>query len=465
MASCERGFLTSSKIYTGVAGLIAVHTVLNMYYSSPPGPLDSTGFNSALNLAALSTALEEGSNTDISCDAASSKDGYMKVLSYVALSEQLLDGMQAHISDIANVLSSDHTQMRQSIAIMSSLEDSISQSLEGTSSSVKLLTCIQDSLLRDSPNWLDESGDSKLLEELQEKIRSVRDAQRHAHDQLFSLLIDVWRAFIQVKHDTQSKLAETLEDSLNILAVEDLRILQDNVISAVRQHGDTSSPCQIGGYMSEVATITLSLADLMTAEKYLLEGEQRLTSQEQLKCAKARLHSIVRHADLLAAQTDIDVSAAESRYRGAVLTAKKYAFEEEIAKFQAKYAFFLTDQGRYDEALPIAKQSLNIDSREPVARLAIVRAQQQNGQLDAPAKIRAAKDTLASLSDNFSPSSVEEGLRSELFSSFDSWGKVAEVQDQHWSAGGIVAIGRQCMQYTDVAHFLLCFICGGTLPG
>jgi len=367
--------------------------------------------------------------------------------------------MQAHIFDITKVLASDYTQMHQAIKTTFSLKDEICQRLESASSSVAILNCAQSA---QHPSSSPGASDSR--EQLQQKIRVVNGARRRTREQLFSLLLELWRVYWRTHSDVQNKLAETIEDSTDILAIQEIRELQDFVISMMKQHGDIDSTCEIGVYMSDVASLSLSLDDLIIAEGYLVEGEQLLKNEKRLQCAKARIERTAKHADLLASQLDIDVSAAESRYQGAIHIAKRYGFQREMAHFQGKYALFLTDQGRDEEAVQVTNQALRTDSTEPVARLAKVKAQQQAGELDSSTKIMAAKDTLDSLKDGLAPAAVEENLRLELFSSFDSWGKVAEVQGQKWSAGGIIALGRQCMQYSDVAELLICFICGGTFP-
>lgn len=458
MTSMHQGFMSPSKIYTGVAGLITASMLCN--YFNPPLPLDSIGLE--LDLADFSdvSALLTDDQFDAgsSCLASTSIEDAKKVVSQAALVEEHLHQTENRLSKLTKLLEDDFTLKRRTIATLVALEAPIRSLQDIVVSSEKKLGCIDGSKFE-----TDMVAPPDL--EVQSRAQSLRAAHHVIHDRLFNLVTELSRASVKFNLEAQERQHETLGDYLEMSAEADIIKLQDFVIEEVSRYGAPNQQCRIGEFMSEVAAITLSLKDLVKAEEYLSKGEQALTGDMQRQCALTRAQRIFQHAELLASQTDVDEVAAESRYRGAVQVANKYKLKRETATFLGRYASFIAAQGRPEEALKTALSALRLNVDEPAAALTAVNVRHQLGQLDNTEKIVEATQTLRGLRDQLEAFPELEGLREQLETSFASWGKVADTQATGWSVEGLLAVGRECLQYTDVAHVMLCFIAGGAFPG
>jgi tetratricopeptide (TPR) repeat protein len=258
---------------------------------------------------------------------------------------------------------------------------------------------------------------------------------------------------------------ETLADSYTFAVSSSIQRLESVAIAEVDDSPDAHF--EVGMLLSEVFVIGRSRETLVKAEELLRKGEELSPPTQRQFHALARAERLYEHGQVLATEWDLDHEVAGSRYRNAVkITLGQQKFQEG-ARYLARYAHFLSDNGLLEEALNTANKAVELDKAEsePLARYLQISLSQRLGELRTPAQIRSAEVQLDNIAGKLGAWPEAEASRTSLREELDRWHAVSEAGStgSDWF-GRVLDVGRACVQHGDAAKLTLCLLCKGILP-
>jgi len=179
------------------------------------------------------------------------------------------------------------------------------------------------------------------------------------------------------------------------------------------------------------------------SERLLSEALKASNEASEKLISKQVLMRLAKHAKTLAEMKQS--AAAEWRYRSGAELAKAHGHHQMASSALAQLSYFLSLNGRYEQALEAATESLEFND-DALAAYLQVSLKMSLGELRTEEQVQEALETVKQVKGKL-PAEHLEGLRSGIESHLESWSEV--------SAEGTVS---SCFKFGDVAFMLSCIL-------
>jgi len=177
------------------------------------------------------------------------------------------------------------------------------------------------------------------------------------------------------------------------------------------------------------------------SERLMSEALKAGSEEGQKLIAKQVLMRLAKHAKTLAEAKQYE--AAEWRYKSGAELAKVHGHQQMASSALAQLSYFLSLNGRYEQALEAATEALEF-GEDSLAAYLQVSLKMSLGELRTEEQVQEALETVKQVKGKL-PAEHLEGLRAGIETHLESWAEV--------SAEGTVA---SCFKFGDVAFMLSC---------
>jgi len=179
------------------------------------------------------------------------------------------------------------------------------------------------------------------------------------------------------------------------------------------------------------------------SERLLSEALKAGSEEGQKVISKQVLMRLAKHAKTLAEMKQYE--AAEWRYKSGAELAKAHGHQQMASSALAQLSYFFSLNGRYEQALEAATESLKF-GEDALAAYLQVSLKMSLGELRTEEQVQEALETVKQVKGKL-PAEHLEGLRTGIESHLESWADV--------STEGTVA---SCFKFGDVAFALSCIL-------